>query len=218
MFASFTILTLIVRHLTKRDPASWFFDPEPGYKPRYSNIRRHEADTFIQDVTDSSVTLYTKFNATANITAICVGIATIARDNVRYFRSTVGSLLAGLDDRERQRIFLILFIAHSNPAVHPAFNEGWMTKLADRILLYNASQVEIQMLQRLETQAEEYRKKPLFDYTFLLESCLDTPTSYMAILEDDVLAMDGWLHRTERALQVVEEKSADKGYADCTYV
>jgi hypothetical protein len=48
----------------------------------------------------------------------------------------------------------------------------------------------------MELEGELFREKGLFDYTYLLESCYDTGAPYIAIFEDDVIAMDGWYHRT----------------------
>ncbi|KAK4498670.1 hypothetical protein PRZ48_009180 [Zasmidium cellare] len=36
----------------------------------------------------------------------------------------------------------------------------------------------------------------LYDYTYLLKACYDTEAPYIATIEDDVVAMDGWYHRT----------------------
>lgn len=44
------------------------------------------------------------------------------------------------------------------------------------------------------------REKALFDYTYLLKACQAVNASYVAMLEDDVLALDGWYHRTRQAL------------------
>ncbi|KAJ5720927.1 uncharacterized protein N7483_008861 [Penicillium malachiteum] len=138
---------------------------------------------------------------------LCVGIATVARRGARYFKSTVGSLLEGLSEEERSGINLILFIAHTNASEHPAYAEPWLFKVADNVLLYDPQTVDINHIRELETDAAKVhgREKPLFDYTYLLEACAATNAPYVAMIEDDVVAQDGWYHKTREAI-----KSADK--------
>jgi hypothetical protein len=209
-FGIYFIAVLSVRHYSRRDPTSPFFDPNVGYKPNYSTFRRQQADDFVKDSQLANASSHLiKFDESKKEEALCIGIATIARDDVRYFKSAVGSILEGLHPQERQRIHLILFIAHTDPSVHPAFSEPWLHKLADQVLLYNASLSgeEIDHLQWLELDKERFREKALFDYTYLLKACSDVDTPYTIILEDDIIAMDGWFHRTDEAVAEVADKS-----------
>jgi hypothetical protein len=48
----------------------------------------------------------------------------------------------------------------------------------------------------------------MFDYAYLLSKCEDTFIPYVAIIEDDTLAMDGWYHRTMDALHEAEQQVA----------
>jgi hypothetical protein len=199
-----------VRHISRRNPTSLFFDPSVGYERLYSTFRQQQADAHIEhENLSEGVDERIKFDPTQKENSLCVGVATIARTDVRYFRTTIGSILQGLHPQERKRINLILFIAHTEPTVHPAFWEPWLHNVADRVLLYNASlsEQEIEHLKWLEQDKEKFREKALFDYTFLLKACSDVGTPYIAMLEDDVIAMDGWFHRTQKALEKVVEKS-----------
>jgi hypothetical protein len=111
---------------------------------------------------------------------------------------------------------LILFIAHTDPTVHPAFSEAWTHDLADQVLVYNVSQDKMDHLKKIEGDRELVREKALFDYTYLMKACSAIGTPYIAMLEDDVIAMDGWFHRTENALTQVEEQTAlRQSTADC---
>lgn len=208
-FTVLYILTaLCIRNSTRRDPTSLFFDPEEGYKPRYSDVRRHQAEKYIQALSQGTANVSTKYDPSLQNEALCLGIATVARRKTRYFRSTVGSVLEGLDPSERRRIHLILFIAHTDPSIHPAYSEHWMEKVADEVLLYNVADDQRDHLRELEQTTDSFIEKPLFDYGYLLEACLKTGAPYIAVLEDDVIAMDGWFHRTEAALAEAETETA----------
>ena len=151
---------------------------------------------------------------------LCLGIPNIARKGVRYFKHTVGTLLEGLDETERADIHLILFIAHTDPSQHPAYAEPWLDKLADQVLLYNASEVDIGHLQTLETDEAKASglEKALFDYRYLLKACEAIDTPYIIMLEDDVVALDGWYHRTRDALASAETQTQNIGASKCEYL
>jgi hypothetical protein len=48
----------------------------------------------------------------------------------------------------------------------------------------------------------------IFDYASLLNECVDQSTPYIAILEDDTVAMDGWYHRTMTTIHESEQLAA----------
>ncbi|KAJ5667628.1 hypothetical protein N7507_003492 [Penicillium longicatenatum] len=79
-----------------------------------------------------------------------LGIATIARNGVRYFKSAVGTILEGL-----------------------IYAEPWLHKVADRVLLCNASEVNIDYIRELELDKAKIigREKALFNYVYLLKAC-----------------------------------------------
>ncbi|SPB48722.1 unnamed protein product [Aspergillus niger] len=144
---------------------------------------------------------------------MCVGIASVARKGVNYLQGAVGSVLEGLTAAEREDLYLIVFIAHSDPAEHPAYMEPWLHNLADKVLVYDPDLVDIEHIRSLETpEAKKFaREKGLFDHTYLLKACEALNTSYTVILEDDVVALDGWYHRTKQALDVAERKAEEEG-------
>lgn len=212
-FFSFVTLYLVAVLYTQlnsdRDPTSLFFNPRRAYVPAYSTVRQQQAEAFVAATTNTpthgtgrSIDSIPNYNKT-----LCVGIASVARKGARYFRTTVGSLLEGLSAKEREEINLLLFIAHTDPTVHPAYSETWLRNLPNHVLFYNLSQQEMSRITYLE-QESLFREKGLFDYAYLLRACYATEIPYIAILEDDVVAMDGWYHRTIAALKQAETLSA----------
>ncbi|KAJ5972752.1 uncharacterized protein N7479_002670 [Penicillium vulpinum] len=214
---SYILLFMVARRQSFRDPTSIFFDPMTAYDPIYSAIRLEQAASFIDaanNITEPQTT------GSRRQPHFCLGIATIARKGVRYFKDTVGTFLEGLSEEERADIHLILFIAHTDPSQHPAFAEPWLHNLADQVLLYNASEVDIDHIRSLETNEAKVaaREKALFDYTYLLNACATIDTPYVIMLEDDLVALDGWYHRTTAALSSVEDQTREIGAANWLYL
>jgi hypothetical protein len=205
----YTVAFLAVRATSYRDPTSIFFRPDIGYEADYSTQRKQQADAYINNVDNTGAESLSKFNLRRRHDSICVGIATIARKDVNYFPSMVGSILQGLRPSERERIYLMPFIAHSDPKEHSAYSQPWLGDLSDQVLIYNISKAEREHIARLEKN-QGYREKALLDYTYLLKACVDMGSPYIAMLEDDVLAMDGWFHRTRNALSQIEKSSDSK--------
>ncbi|GAB1201528.1 hypothetical protein APSETT445_000103 [Aspergillus pseudonomiae] len=192
-----------------RDPTSLFFRENEAYEPSYSSPRAVEGMALINEA--NNVTETPRPKASANPT-MCVGFASIAREGVSYFQSAVGSVLAGLSPVERADLFLILFIAHTDPTQHPAYSEPWLHELADKVLLYDEKDVDIDHIRSLETTEAKTLalEKGLLDYTYLLKACAAIGTPYTVMLEDDIIALDGWYHRTKQALRAVERQTAEK--------
>jgi hypothetical protein len=74
--------------------------------------------------------------------------------------------------------------------------------------VYNLPQAELDRIAKLEKEKQLHREKGLFDYTYLLKTCFAMGTPYVAIVEDDVIAMDGWYHRTAGGLRRAERQSS----------
>ncbi|KAL4901378.1 hypothetical protein BDW74DRAFT_181946 [Aspergillus multicolor] len=45
------------------------------------------------------------------------------------------------------------------------------------------------------------------DYVYMLDSCYQANTSYIAIFEDDIIAADGWLANSPKGLSTIEERA-----------
>ncbi|CAF9928628.1 MAG: hypothetical protein ALECFALPRED_004103 [Alectoria fallacina] len=213
--AFFLVYLALIRFCSQayyRDPTSAFFNPIRGYESRYSAKRQNDADAFIRNAN-----LTTFVQTTPQDPKICVGIATVAREQDQYVRRTIGSLIDGLEPSEREQIFLAVLIAHTDPQMHPIYGEPWLTKVADKTLLYDVNQGRLQSLRDWETN-KDYRRKAVFDYTYVLQRCVDAGTKWVAMIEDDTLAVDGWFPRAMEALEKADEQHSIREEMDWLYL
>ena len=199
-----------------RDPTSQFFDPIRGYSKLYSNTRQAQADAFIRSSNTSYPSSHILLNASRSPT-LCIGVTTVARPKEQYIRDTIGSLLEGLSDDQRRDIHLILLIANTEPHTHPIYGERWVENLPDTVLSYE--QVQEDQLVKLKQweKAKDYPAKSLFDYHYLLDNCYRTKSPYIAIIEDDVLAVDGWFPRVMAAVDEITSNGDDWLYLRMFY-
>ncbi|DAA77834.1 TPA_exp: Uncharacterized protein A8136_5537 [Trichophyton benhamiae CBS 112371] len=235
LLAAFVLCYLLLlqycRSHSFRDPTSLFFDAGRGYEPRYSRFRAAEAANFVRhidavaaarngSIDGASLPLpgtgppgLQKTNA-----SLCVGIASIAREGVSYIEATVGALLMDLSPQERQDIYLILFIPHTDPSIHPSYASNWLPALVDRVLYYDVDKETLDHLRKLEQDGGLFREKGLFDYSYLLKACAAVDTPHVLMVEDDVLAMDGWYHRTKQALAAAGRQTRQLGASKYLYL
>ena len=191
--------------VSARDPTSFFFDEKRGYERIYSSKRAEEAYRFVEDANR------TDFHATKSSASpsMCIGVATITRPE-QYVRQAVGSLLEGLSEKERSEIFLILFIAHTDPVAHPIYHEPWTQAVAEKVLTYDGvTPDEISQLRFFEEEHHP-RNKSMFDYGYLLDNCLKTGAKWITILEDDVVARGGWYAQASQSLQVIDGRMGNE--------
>ncbi|OAP65657.1 hypothetical protein AYL99_01629 [Fonsecaea erecta] len=201
-FSLFYTLTLLYcRSTSYRDPSSVFFDPSRAYGHQYSAHRAAQAEEYITSISRSGRHKVDHDEPPL----ICLGIATVARRGTQYVRTTVGSLFAGLSQDERDSIFFDFLIGHTDPAKHPVFAEHWLDVLPDRILQYPNDTAELDQL-RIWEEGGWYRNKSIHDYRYLLEDCFDTGAHYIAMVEDDTLAVEGWFRRLLNALTLIRLK------------
>lgn len=187
-----------------RDPTSFFFDPSKGYKRVYSLQRQRQADEFIKVANFS-----TRVPNPHPSPSICLGIATVARPESQYIDRTIGSLLAGLTDDQRRSIHLAVFFAQTNPRQHPAYNEPWLKNLADECIEYNVDKKEMARLHSLE-ENHQYWNKSMYDYEYLLGKCLETDAKWVMLVEDDVLAKEGWYNQAMDALEEIQKQTKNQ--------
>ncbi|KAL8709854.1 MAG: hypothetical protein Q9220_005470 [cf. Caloplaca sp. 1 TL-2023] len=204
---TFTLFYLLLiqysRQTFYRDPTSIFFSPSRAYSHIYSIHRQQQAKTFIQNANTSS---YNTSRPLSGVPTMCIGIATVERPGEQYVRSTIGSLLHGLSEEEHMQIHTTILIAHTDPYQHPVYQEPWLHSLADKILLYDTSdQRQFEQLKEME-ETKDYRRKAIYDYTYVLSACIDTGAKWVAMIEDDTLAVSGWYPRTLQALDVADAK------------
>ena len=199
-------------HSFYRDPTSAFFDPTRGYKRHYSLTRQEEAETFIENSSSTS-----SKTPARNDPQLCIGIATVGRDGEQYVRSTIGSLLDGLTPTERAEIYLVVLIAHTTPNDHPIYAEQWLTNVVDKVLLYNVDQHKTDDLMRWELD-KDYRKKAIFDYTYVLQNCHNRGSQWIAMIEDDTLAVKGWYPKAIEALEKADALQPGGAEKDWLYL
>ncbi|CRG86983.1 hypothetical protein PISL3812_03996 [Talaromyces islandicus] len=209
-----------------RDPTSAFFDKGRGFTPIYSRFRESQAANFVRNVNGSAprpVNQTLSSDATNKPTnssnaSFCVGIASVSRQETNYIESAVGSLLVDLTEDERKDIHLILFIPHTDPTVHPSYSSGWLHAAADTVLLYDFPKGQMKHINKLEQGGGRPKEKALFDYMYLLKACEALGSPYVVMIEDDVVAMDGWYHRTRQALEDAESQTAEIGASQYLYL
>jgi hypothetical protein len=187
------------RIVASPDPSSFFLDVKRAYQRRYSTIRIEEAADFIARSTKEQA-------KASSDPSICVGIATVQRDDAKYFDLLVGSLLDGLSDAERRDILLLPFIANIDPHTHYAFNESWLFDLADEVLTYENVLKKDKARMRYQETPKGHEKKALFDYSYMLRKCLGSGAPYILMLEDDTIAANSWYRRTKAALMDMESR------------
>ena len=190
-----------LRSICARDPGSIFFKPAIAYQRKYSVVRQEQAERYINQ-SSADARKVSSEPGTEQEKHLCIGIPSVGREGTRYLRTTVGSLLEGLSPEERKNIHLVVLIAHSDPFANPEYHEPWLANLVDHVLLYEPSQLD--HVTALEADVGN-REKMLYDYTYTLKTCIDARTPYIAMLEDDVLASDGWFWRTFLGLQQADD-------------
>lgn len=202
VFLAFWLVALFQYYsISTHDPSSAFFSENHGYDKAYSFTRESEALSFIANASDSP----TATSPPPSKPSLCLGVATVARPNTQYITHTIGSLLEGLTPEERAQIHFIFFVAHTDPQVHPVYQEAWTRTLPDTQLTYiGLPAAQMAELRKWE-QEKDYRSKGLFDYSHLLGACYErTSAPYVGILEGDVLAVRGWYSRAIAAAEHID--------------
>ncbi|KAI4239983.1 MAG: hypothetical protein L6R40_005415 [Gallowayella cf. fulva] len=162
--------------------------------------RESQADAFILAANRSTYQPSSQLSP-----SICLGIATIARTKEQYLRRTIGSLLQGLSDEQQHTIFLAVFFAQTDPSRHPIYNEPWLKDVADEIMRYHVSDETLARLHSFE-ESHQFWNKSMFDYEYLLKRCVATRSDWIMIVEDDVLAKEGWYTEAMDALEDIQRR------------
>lgn len=193
------------RVVSAPDPSSIFFNVRLGHQRRYTSVRIDEAKEFIER--SNGANLQTKASAGPSI---CLAIPTVHRNGTMYFDLLVGSLLDGLSNEERTDLIILPFIANIDPHAHHAYNQTWLHTLTDTVFTYDNVSVKDKARMRSQESPDGHKKKALFDYSYMLRRCLDTNAPYILMLEDDVIAADGWYRRTKAAVQEMENMAESR--------
>jgi len=143
------------KHLLWRDPHTAFFSEDGVYDLDYSSFRQAEAHEYIaQAETGAHNRTGTSRIGTPSI---CAAITTFNRNGRQYLNETVGSMLAGLTDEERNKLEVQLLFAHVDSTVHPDWNARWLEAM-DQSGTYNVSREDLSRVQEWEAAQNFYAK------------------------------------------------------------
>ncbi|KAI0844285.1 hypothetical protein F5Y00DRAFT_202971 [Daldinia vernicosa] len=206
----YIVIALYLRSKCFRDPSSVFFRPESARVLTYSSFRKAQARKYADLATLHTPT---KWVANSTVPELCIGIASVSRQGFSYLKETLGSVLDGLDDLERQRIYVVVFLAHTDQSQHEDFNQPWLINMADNLPTYPDDVETSDLVRQLEMNGdyEAHARKQKIDYTVLLDECARVGAKYIMTLEDDVIALDGWYHRALGALHTAARKTQELG-------
>lgn len=215
-FLLYTISTFYVSEVCHRDPSSVFWRPEKALQLSYSTIRKEQARKFTVKAERREQIKWD--NATAP--QLCIAIGSVNRHGFSYLRDTIGSLLEGLDPLERRQIYVVVFLAHSDQSKHEDSNAVWLRNMVDSLPAYPDDDQLLKLIQSLESDDNypAHARKQKIDYSVLLAECAKTRPAYTVTLEDDVIALDGWYHRTLIALQSAVRKTQEMGREHCRFI
>lgn len=190
-----------------------FFRPKKAHNPEYSAYRIQQV---IQYADLSSTLVKTQIqNNEQRQPKLCIGIPSVRRESISYLKLVLGSLQHGLSVEERKSLYFVVLLAHTNQTEHPDYNQPWLGIMADKLASYNDSEERLRQAQEMESRGHAIKSK--FDYSIAMEECAKTEAPYIMMVEDDVVFMDGWRHRTLMALAIATTKSWEAGQANCKY-
>ncbi|KAI0389145.1 integral membrane protein [Xylariaceae sp. FL0594] len=214
-FIFYLILIGYIRATCWRDPTSPFFQPERAHTSTYSTHRIQQANEFADHATAEALEAF-RANRTDPPT-LCVGIPSVRREGVSYLKLTLGSLQQGLSAEERGRLRFVVLLAHVDPTRHPDHDAPWLRGMADELPAYRDDEQRLALARQMEAK-RTHGTKSKFDYALVMEECKKTRAPYILMLEDDVVFLDGWMHRTMEALANVKALTWEAGYSSFLYL
>lgn len=143
------------KHLLWRDPHTAFFSEDGVYDLDYSSFRQAEAHEYIAQAETGAHNQTVK--PRTGTASICAAITTFNRKGHQYLNETVGSMLAGLTNEERNELEVQLLFAHVDSTVHPNWDARWLNTL-DQWGTYNVSTEDLSLVQEWETAQNFYAK------------------------------------------------------------
>ncbi|KAI8631836.1 hypothetical protein F5Y19DRAFT_463027 [Xylariaceae sp. FL1651] len=209
----YILLAGYVRSSCWNDPTSKFFQADLAHVPKYSAHRIQQAIRYADHMTTEPQTQGSK-----TITPeLCVGVASVERDGISYLKLTIGSLQHGLSVDERTRLNFVVLLAHTNQTQHPDYDQPWLARMIDRLPSYHDDPERLTLARIMESN-QTHGTKAKFDYSIVMEECEKTGASYILMIEDDVVFLDGWRHRTMQALDTAALKTWELGHTDFLYL
>jgi hypothetical protein len=205
----YSLVALYLRQTCYRDPSSIFWGPEETRLLSYSVFRKAQAHRFADKAAKHEPAKWD--NTTAP--QLCVGIGSISRHGLSYLGETPGSILEGLDEVERRQIYIFVFLPHIDLSKHGDSSAAWLHNMAGSLPAYPDNPQLIYLIERLENDGgySAHARKQKIDYSVLLSECAKVEPAYTMTLEDDVIALDGWFHRTLSALRTATKKTREMG-------
>ncbi|KAI0835896.1 integral membrane protein [Hypoxylon sp. FL0890] len=201
------------RSICWKDPTSKFFQAQHAHVPAYSAYRIRQAEQYAESVATEQRTQGTRRSPPE----LCIGIPSVQRDGISYLKLTLGSLQHGLSAAERAGLRFIVFIAHTDQTRHPDYRQPWLAGMADKLPSYSDDPERLALARVMELN-QTHGTKSKFDYSIAMEECEKTGAPYILIVEDDVVFLYGWRHRTMQALDEATVKSWEAGYTDFLYL
>ncbi|RAL59417.1 hypothetical protein DID88_006791 [Monilinia fructigena] len=132
----------------------------------------------------------------------------------QYIDAALGTMVNGLSEEERRRLWVYVLFADMDPSVHPLWGEECLGRVVDEHGGYELSDEKKMWLGDLMTQ-REWQIKGVFDYAYALNHCYNTYAPYIAIFEDDIIFAQDWFSRTISALSqtdlMIEEFAGKEG-------
>jgi hypothetical protein len=110
------------------------------------------------------------------------------RRGEQYIRQTIGSLLDGLSKDKQDSVYLNVLIGQTDSLEHPISDDRWLETLPNKVLKYK--EADIGRIRQWE-EADLYSNTTIFNYAYLLNDCYTTGAQYIAMIEDDTLAIEG---------------------------
>ncbi|KAI3332239.1 hypothetical protein HD806DRAFT_519018 [Xylariaceae sp. AK1471] len=196
-----------------KDPTSHFHQAERAHAPNYSTYRIREAEEYA----DSIATQRQPQGSRKTTPELCIGVASVHRNNISYLKLTLGSLQHGLSAEERWRLRFVVLLAHTNQEKHGDYDQPWLTYMADALPSYNDDAERFALAHVMESN-QTHGTKAKFDYSIVMEECEKSGASNILMIEDDVVFMDGWWHRVAEALDIAMTKTWELGHKDFFYL
>lgn len=211
----YSLVALYLRQTCHRNPSSVFWRPEEAHLLSYSVFRKAQAHKFADQAEKHELAKWN--NATAP--QLCVSIGSVSRQGFSYLRETLGSLLEGLDELERQQIYVVVFLAHSDQSEHEDSGAAWLRNMVDSLPASPDDRGLLELIKKLEEYGDypAHARKQKIDYSVLLNECAKVKPVYTMTLEDDVIVLDGWFYRTMSALRIAMKKMQEMGRDNYKY-
>ncbi|OAQ61493.1 hypothetical protein VFPPC_09322 [Pochonia chlamydosporia 170] len=89
--------------------------------------------------------------------------------------------------------------------------------MADKVASYHDDPDRLALAQQMEDN-KTHAVKSKFDYAILMDECTKSGAPYMLLVEDDVVFLHGWRHRTMKALGIASVESWGAAHTDFLYL